>query len=549
MKKSLLVLWMMFICLFGFSQYTVESIFIDNSNTLNSQFHFLTDEDISQDLFFSIGPNGLPQYGQSVSWNLAAGTRDKARFYHVKKGDWDREAIQTQEQDINFLGSANINPVNATPNIDMESNWIKLGKSWNFTRDNYAVAIVSFTNQGEEKIESGRIRFSHPDNIFIDITDIYIYNEWVKLLSTETESGMKVYEFEYNNLEPREIRHLYVEVDIAKSSMIRLPRIDLYAEMVGYQNTQLISQGIIPPHDPNALYLINALENTDTDQNCASYSEYPALEEACNLGKPFWVKCSNPGDSKCPEAHSLNYPYCNIDSELLTYKITCLNDGEGYAKDVEMLNVFDVNSSPFINDIFDYFGTHDVNGGFDYPEVRFTFEDINLPGLNDEHTVYTYDECSAAATFTLKTKCYQKEKIDAQAAITFFDMAGNSVGDVLTNYVTIVPEQGVYTNYTPECISCKKGKRSASSPSTIKDISLSWTNSTLNVSFDRDQEDAQTSMQLIDISGRLIIERTISPNGNIRINEQLDISNLTSGIYFISIQNGDKNHVEKLVRY
>lgn len=560
MKKYISIVWMMFLSIIVYSQLNVATDFIENTNTLRAQYHFFPGEDVSQDLFFSIGPNGIPQYGRTVAWNLSPGTNDLARFHHVKKGDWDISAIRTVNEEIDFLESDINHPEEDTPNVDMGDEWIKLGQSWNFSHNSYAIAIVSFTNRKNSKIEKGKIRFSHVANSNVVIEDIYIYNQWVQLSGSyiDPSTGRRIYEFDYADLTPQEIRHLYLKVNVYKPLLGQGPDIDLKVEMVGFQSDGIIANATIPPHDPNALYLLTALENTTTHNDCGVYSSFPDLQETCEEGKPYWIWCPNINDVSCKRLkYSLNYPYCNIDSEVLKYRITCLNDGAGFASKVEMQNIYNLvypsvfsdsyeNESPFEANLIDYMGSHDVNGSFSYPEVNFEFSDINLPGLDDPYTVYTYDECSAHVTFEVQTLCNIEKTIRAQAGITFFDTDGTDVGEILTNNVTTVPEQGEYTNYEPECISCDHYNRSVAGN---QEITLRNNSTSLNVTFERNHIEEHVSLQVIDVSGNLLLNRKISSNGNVFVNEDIDISNHPAGIYLLSIQIGDKNYVKKFIRH
>jgi len=546
MKKLLYLSWMLLFSISTFSQVNVESTYVNSSNRLNSQFTFPAGENVSQDLFFSIGPNGVPQYGQSVFWNLSPGTIGKARHFHVKKGDWDRSGIRTAEEDITFVNSVNHYPVSSTPQINMDSEWIKIGKSWNFSHDNYAIAIISFTNRGNQMIKGGQIKFSYSNNPYVSIPEYYNYTELVHLNAIYPEAGRIVYDFEYKNLEPKEIRYLYIKIDISQNDF-KVPNLDLIAEMVGYASDNLDTDDTFPPHDPNSLTLINPFENTTHLGDCDQFEQYPDLHEVCKMGKPYWIECPNPGDLKCPKSYSLNYPYCNEDSERLTYRISCLNDGQGIAKHVEMINTFDIEMNPFEVGQFSYSGSSGFTGGFNYPNVKFFGEEINLPGLSDEVNVNTYDECSAHVVFTIKTTCNIYEEIDAQAVINFFDQNDNNVGGVLTNNVLIVPEQDVYTNYEPACISCGIGDHSGSR-SLKTQPRLQWSDSELTLFMERESADDLVKIQIFNISGQLITTRNILPNRSISIEERIDVSNLHTGIFFIAIQSGEKNHVDKFIK-
>ena len=542
--KAVIFYFIMLCYCTGYAQLSVQSTFTENK--LLSHLYPSGFEDVSQDLFFSIGPNGLPQYGQDVSWNLNENTSGLARYFHVKKGDWDRSAIRNFTDQINFTVSDNLFPPEDTPNVHMGTNWIKLGNSWNFSHDNYNIAIISFTNQGEKPLEKGIIKFSHPSNSFISIQDFYIYNDWIQFVDDSNVSNTKTYEFQFENLEPGEIRHLYIKVDISQKSSFSIPPTQFEVEMVGYQSDFLFADGIIPPHDPNELTLLTALENTDPIYNCEHYDHIPELGEICRSSQLFWVLCRQEGSLKCPIEHSIHYPYCNNDSELLTYRITCLNDGQGIAKHIEMDAKFDLNFSPFDMDIFNFEGSHYTIGSFDYPIASFLLNEINLPGLNDNYTVYTYDECSAQVEFQVKTLCNINEKIRTVATITFQDLNEVEVEEVQTNTIYIVPEQGVYNNYDPLCIPCGENAKKMNS-SMDEDLTLFWSNSSLDISLERINPSSVVKLIIYDISGRIIKNLDVQPNGSTHLIEQINTSNLSSGIYFLSIQNGSDRFVKKFI--
>ncbi|MEM9546584.1 MAG: T9SS type A sorting domain-containing protein [Bacteroidota bacterium] len=547
MKILANLIWILLLCISSYAQVYVETTLLNNSNTLNSQFTFLNGEDVTRDLFFSIGPNGVPQYGQDVYWNLSPGTHGITRNFHVKKGDWDRSAIRTSEEPISFTSSAVTNPVSATPNIDLGNDWIKLGKSWNFSHDNYSIVILSFTNQQSSPISFGRIKFSMDTYAHVTVPNIYVYNNWVTTSAPTTSQGRTEYEFTYSNLAPQEVRHVYIVIDQAKTGF-KAPNLNLSAEMVNYQTAQLHTDDTFPPHDPNAITLLNAFVNTEIASDCSQYASIPALEEACATGTPYWIECPIPGDKKCPLSHSLDYPYCNEDAEYLTYRVSCLNDGQGYASHVNIITTFTPFNSPFEANDFIFNSDDNYSGTFGYPKAEFFAQNIDLPGLDDPTTVYTYEECSSSVIFRVKTLCNIYEEIDAQAIITFYDKDKEPVEDVATNILRVVPQQGIFTNYTPLCEECADNEENTENRSAVSEYQVIWTDSDVTVSFERTSENDQASIQILNAAGQLMQSRNIFSNTSIYVNERFNVSNLHSGLYFVAIQNGKSLFVEKFVK-
>jgi len=552
MKRLIFLSLILISCVAGYGQVTVTSTFNGNSNQLNSHYSFtpqqILTENIDRDLFFSISPNGIPQYGRNVRWNLNGNTDGVARFFHVKKGDWERSAIRTADETIIYNGYETYDP-SATPNIPMGNDWIRFGTSWNFSHDNYNIAIVSITNPGEETIAKGTVRFKHPDHNFISIPEWYIYNDWMEFEAQFTSNNFSHYEFVVRNLAPGEVRHLYLKVDFAQPSSFTFPRTTFVAEFVGYQRAEVQASGIIPPHDPNQIQLLTALENTPPINNCEDYSDEADLYAACQLGNPVWVDCTVEQDAKCPYLVSLNYPYCNQDSEVLKYRVTCLNEGKGVAQDVVMNASFFALGNPFEDNFFHYEGSHPLTGEFLYPRADFEFLDINLPGLNDPDVVRLYHECIADATFEVKTLCDIEETINAFASITFYDTAGSPVDPIATNVVTAVPEQGVYTNYSPNCVGCGIFGFDNQNRSVDPEYKTSNDGMSLNVTMQRTVRDAKINLQILDVSGRLLMTRQILPDGSDATTTQFDISTLNTGIYFLTIQNGRHQEVRKFAHH
>ncbi len=306
----------------------------------------------------------------------------------------------------------------------MEDRWIKIGKSWNFSQNNYAYAIISFTNLDVSTISKGQLTFSHPNYNRMDSPQFVIYDNWVQLISTSTVGGELVYQFDFQDLRPREIRHLYAKIRFTDKGNRVLPpfqmNANMYSDVSGNQTGSITEGGIIPPHDPNSLILVNAFENTPQIGNCFQFEPYHEPVEYCEKGIPFWYRFTK----KQPYLdYSLNYPYCNLDSEVLNYRISCLNVGGGTVRDIGMEVTFDDLKPQLLRpEIFYYSSPDQVDGKFGYPSAKFYLDEIHLPGLANKDYFYTYDECSSHVNFSVQTENDLTEIISADASISFYDL-------------------------------------------------------------------------------------------------------------------------------
>ena len=542
-----------------FAQITVETDISKNVLTSTLGTGNDIDDPGLEDLFFSISPNGMPQYGREVKWNLWLNTDDEVRSYRVRKGDYGRSAISDSIIPIKFNKGILFDPA-LTPDMDMKENWVKLSKAWNFSADAYTIVVLSIKNQGEEIMNEGRVKFDYP-TVDLNVSEVKIYNEWGYVEEKETGLEKEIYTLVFEELLPGEVRHFYFYIDVEGKGKRDVKDGLLYADLLGHQQTSLRKDKTNPPHDPNGLTLVNALLNTPMISNCTPFAGHPVLEDACANGTLFWYDnqgfdlenyCKFFNGNYCDPPYSLNYPYCNIDQERLIYQMTCLNDGEGPAGTVIMEATWGdpelIESGSFATDDF----SHSVLPSWNNPEATFLFEKINLPGLNDPEIVYMYDECSAQVTFSLDTKCAVNGDIVAAGLIKFYDTEGILADELATNTVTAVPEQGQYDNIRSNCINCGEKRLKSTSENIAEEYRLSTSEGNDFILISRLETGAteliesQMTINMIDISGR-VIEQLSVPTAQLATGYRIDVSSLPSGIYILSGQNGESRFAKKFV--
>ncbi len=560
MKKVIISAVFMSLWIGLFGQLTVESKI--SKNVLMSDLG-TGDPNLDpglQDLFFSISPNGIPQYGRKVEWNLWQGTNDEVRYYRVKKGRWGKAAISDVIEPVQYNEGIAVDPA-LTPSIDMERNWVKLSKSWNFSAESYNIVVLSVKNQGNEIMRKARVNFDYP-TVDMQVSEVKIYNEWALIEEKITKPKEERYKLVFEDLLPGELRHIYFYIDVSGKTSRGLQDGVLYANLLGQERVPLKKDKTNPPHDPNGLTLINAILNTPPIENCEPFEGHPVLADVCASGVPFWYdnqgydlseNCKYFNGSYCDLPYSLNYPYCNDDQERLFYQMTCLNDGQGAAGKVIMRTAFAdptlLESQSFATNE----SSHPVFPTWANPTATFLFEEINLPGLNDPEVVYMYDECSAQVIFSVDTRCHIEEDIFVEGLIEFYDVVGALADELATNSVTAVPEQGQYDNIRPKCTSCIEQRVKSSAEINAEQYILSMVDGDDYITISRlttgtiDLMDAKTNISLLDISGRVLNHLSVSAT-QLDAGYRIDVSNLPSGVYVLSGWNGESRFAKKFVR-
>ncbi len=470
---------------FGFAKVFMLTV---NYTSLHNNYTFTQSPSSfsGDDLYFSIGPTGQPQYGETVEWNVFSGTNAEARFYHLKKGDFGYAAIENYHQNISFTGAEVFDPQN-NQDMDMNEQWIKVETSWNFAPSSYNIVVIAFTNHNDTEISNGSIDVSFPFCANLDFQELKIYNDWIEPNYTQSNNlntQSEVFTFEYEDLKPDEIRYIYMYMSIGgrnSKEKNTVSQFDITANMVGFGADNLTSLVNPIPHDPNAMYLMNTYYQGAFTQ-CYDLIDYPNMYQECLNNNISWFGME---DTSCDKdilhepkeptwdidykfenksCYIIEYPYCHLNSEDLYYRVSCFNDGAGLAKDVIIQSDFEHPTwEPFEHLAYKLFQTTNyplmnVDESYWYPNLKFGLKDIYLPGLDDQDTVRMYSECSTSINYKATTLCDINEVILAHSNIVFTDVNNNAQQPIYTNQVNAVPYEPL--NDWDYCASCSDDQKS-----------------------------------------------------------------------------------------
>jgi len=78
----------------------------------------------------------------------------------------------------------------------------------------------------------------------------------------------------------------------------------------------------------------------------------------------------------------------------------------------------------------------------------------------------------------------------------------------------------------------------------VSELSIFPNPASNKISVDLTQIEGIQNIRIMDISGRLVIDRNNTPSGNI---ESFDVSSLDNGFYFFILDNGNTQHIEKFI--
>ncbi|MEL6989830.1 MAG: hypothetical protein AAGK97_18625, partial [Bacteroidota bacterium] len=310
-------------CLFGNLTFTKEV------NTNKYEYTLQASNSTEKDLFFSIGPNGYPQYGDVVNWELSE-TDGLARFYYFKKGDFGLTGHSTTTDGVVYsqkvTGAKN-------PGFDMEGNSVKIETSWDFAPESYNIVMIGIENTKTTALNT-KLTVSYPAATKIVYNEYLNYNDWITEFRQNHNQNMMNFEFDIDDFEPGEIRYIYLVLDVAISRRSEgLSRFNITAKLDGLGDDGLSATTNPIPHDPNALYLLNSYYQGAVE-DCDEFLEFPEMYQDCldenlhvfsleNTPCVTWdFSTPNAAGNVC---HVFDYPYCNVNQEKLMYRISCFN--------------------------------------------------------------------------------------------------------------------------------------------------------------------------------------------------------------------------------
>ena len=418
--------------------------------------------------------------------------------------------------------NTNVPQGSLTSSFTMNGKIVSVGQSWN-AADNYRlVLMVSFTHPDPSPnalpIDGNVELYLDRDLNYSQIH--YTNGDWATCLG-DSPTGIPAIPnkitWNYTQLQPGEIRHVYAEVDVLPGTSRKIKAI---AEMTpDYYDCGL----------EDCTYTdINRMPRTDKPKDPNTMVAYPAC-----------VKASSPN------------------RQTLDYGVYFYNEGTGYAKNV-VLDI-EINSNMSLNDIkisnssdpciFDI----DPASG----NLVITFPNIYLPGVKQTYPYsYHFNETTAFVEFSVCSEPYLASGSYIEGVT---DIYFDNEPPVRTNWVQTFAE-----NPCPLAVPCGLERDPEKETKDRQKFSLNqsaFTGSSLQLSPNpfSDQleityivnqpEGEMVSISLSNISGvqiRQLLPRQYQPFG--KQQEQFDLTDLPAGVYLLSIQQADQIKTRKLVK-
>lgn len=381
----------------------------------------------------------------------------------------------------------------SNPTISMSS-CIKLGASWLPVAGEKRFTILSFTNKCDKQV-SGKVKFYYDSNQELITTDIKVYNSWVTNLVTASSDDSdydKMLTWDYSNLDPGEQRHIYLfcktKSGTSEGADIRCKATITNAccgDMTGISTFSQKSNKY--PHDPNQ-------KKVNPTQICA-YDQPVELE----------------------------------------YFISFFNDGQTFANDIVVTDVFDLQLE---------FPTLMLTGAsapctlnpIGSNTMHFNFPGINLPGINQTTPhQYTYDETVASFTFTINTFPCLLPGVILNSADVFFDALPPITTDLAKTDIV----------FGENCFNfCGMPHEGKETQATALSVNPNPFNNRLHIQLSPVQLEETTVLDVFDIQGRSMVHRTLSNEADL----MFQTADWPAGLYLVRLQNGKDVQTVQVVK-
>ncbi|WP_046755773.1 T9SS type A sorting domain-containing protein [Kordia jejudonensis] len=403
---------------------------------------------------------------------------------------------------------ANISPVGTNtgtltnPTISMTGE-VDLMTSWATAQHYENFYIIAFRNTSAATYPGGCLEFHYNNNeISVNQSNTKIYNNWVSNQSIPLPSSTHTHKITWNffNLLPNEVRYVYVPAET-------LVPVGQTIHLDVQLKTDCASRGINSPHS----FLSR------------KYPHDPNFKIA---------------NKQCVKS-SLS------DHQELIYTIGFFNDGEYFAKDVFVKDHLPSDLDPNKISLVDYevqpswFEEDDV--------LDFEFLNINLPGTNQTSPkVYSYDEAFTYFSFKICTKENLKGCISNEASIIF---------DTQPEFITDISEVCAYEDCTDyDLCNADANKSNMEIPvNNIKPLEFSVfpnpVKNQLNIKVNfNTQKTTELSISLLDFSGKVIKSYTIPTQNSLIFTKIIDLKDVSSGLYFITLKNNEGQYTRKVIK-
>jgi len=333
-------------------------------------------------------------------------------------------------------------------------------------------------------------------------------------------------------------------------------KINIPANFQGQKNIYLMLKGTAPEQMvfTGHFYEQNNLMSSDNLELVASLN--PHDPNRLSVGK-----CENEGECKFGETGGRDRAsICTYQpsGELFIYLVEFENEGAGDALDIYVNidfdeNIFDLESVSIMD------ASHSLTEtNINENQLEFVFFNINLPGLDDNST--SIEDTQGYFTFTARTHpCIDLNDLenlldlDSELMISANTLFVGDQFEELTAINPVFHTIGVCEN--------KEGEQCNDSDFRSNEISLHDINeesnhfsvqayptifqSELSINISTPNPNQLVNIELLDITGQTVFSQTRHPSQK----EVIDLSQLSSGIYILQIQQGIEIHKQKVIKH
>lgn len=391
-------------------------------------------------------------------------------------------------------GNTYVNPpVNINGEVDILTSWAMAPTYETFL-------ILAFRNTQSLNAVNGCLEILlNGNDLVLNNNGIKEYNNWVSNRSVHSGNfgpyNRKI-EWDFNNLAYQETRFVYIPVvtqtSVGKTISVRANlNVGCIAESKLIKTREANLMVRTYPHDPNFKIV----------------------------------------DAECLDHHS--------DKQQLTYTIGFFNDGQNFATNValddELSYLLDPTS--FSLESYEYLPHVILNGH----QLRLSWNNINLPGTNQTFPkTYSYEEASTFVSFSICTLPILEvgDCIENLAKITFDHQSPFYTGTAVV-CVTEICETAKSCSDTREAYNDQNQTAPLFQvhPNPFDDrINLRWT----------EQASGTCQVDLLDFSGkkvRQLYEGTVE-----YLPKSFDLSDLSNGIYLLSISSENEILTQKIIK-
>lgn len=484
------------------------------------------------DMAFWITPDGHYDYGHEIERYLEPNTAYNFGMVYVFRKTPIPPSFTMTTYDIPTF---TVGASSSGNNSNIGSGKLQVSSSWSGTYNYPVYGILTFTNTTSQTINTGALSLTYENNrgySYQETNTIIPYN-WATHWGSSSTGNLTTLDWNFNNLQPNEQRHIYVAFDVASNAQTNCL---FTAELSMNHNTTTTVQLNLKtqryPWDPNF-----------TRIDAAYGSEYQ------------------------------NYSYCNQYSEVINYTVGFQNKGKGTAKDV-VLSIDLAEQGYQMKTLKLQKSSHSASvEQFQYdPEERkldVYFKNIQLPGLYDSEKNPTFQETIGSISFSLQTKCQIDKSLPAFAEVVFIAEDETPMPSILTNTIVAIVGR---EDENPYCVPCKPliSALEIATPLNkpyLETIGLAKQDDEIResttmhiypnpcvdyctIEYSLSGNEPFVSIRLLDITGKqkkeLLVNHQIS-KGNYRL--LADMNDLESGMYFVQMQMGTKTISYKLLKW